>query len=425
VSTILVMSCSGDSNWVLAESLEKSGHTIIEDFSVFDAVRRASNQVVDVLFINESIDGQSLQKSVAEIRTTDVLSTIPLVVITKRATTDDVIEVMKLGAFEHLHAPVSLQELESVVNRAVAKPKPRPAVDDSIRSESDLLLGPSSAMRKIEKLIGMAASCEATVLIMGETGTGKDTVARAIHKHSVQTKGPLTVIDCTAVPEDYGAFRSLALGSQGSVILDEVGDLNAQMQAMLVRALKEVPETAPDFGSKPRIVATTQYNLIDFVKEKKFREDLFYRLNVLPIHLPPLRDRGGADILAFAELFLFQAKSETPKTLSSGAAKLMLDYEWPGNVRELQNLMYHLTVVVPSQIIEEPDVSMLRQASSETSHDGDGLDYYSAISTLEKRLLIRALQEAKGSRAEAARLLGINRQLLYTKMKSHGLEDLS
>lgn len=204
---------------------------------------------------------------------------------------------------------------------------------------------------------------------------------------------------------------------------------------MLVRALKEA--AADSKLPSPRIIATTQYDLIRMVREKGFREDLYYRLNVLPLSIPPLRERGS-DILALAETFLQQARSE--KRLSSAAAKLLLDNPWPGNVRQLQNLMYHLAVAVRSAVIDDCDLSMLeaqgepdhlpgdQQEESNNSSSGNSqktkeqaIDYYGTIASVEKKLLTDALKKAGGSRSEAARLLGINRQLLYAKLKSHGL----
>lgn len=422
MATILVLSDQFDSGSILPESLEKLRHKIVQAHSIEEALQHSITNNIDVLFIDRFAQGQLLLSSLTAVKGARDLCSIPLVVVTAQAKSDEVIEVMKLGAFDHLSAPVSMQELESVINRAAAKPKQMDLPGES-HSKDDFLFGSNSPMRRVEKLIGMAATSDATVLITGETGTGKDTVGRSIHRHSRHKDEPLTVIDCTAVPEDYGSFQSLSEGSQGTIILDEIGDLNSQMQAMLVRALKEIPPSAAvDKVLAPRIIAITQYDLINMVKEKRFREDLFYRLNVLPIHLLPLRERGS-DILVLAEIFLQQANPEVPKRLSSSAAKLMLDYEWPGNVRELQNLMYHLTVVVRSSVIEAGDVSMLRHSAPEANPDEAEVDYYSAIATLEKRLLIRALKDANGSRAEAARLLGINRQLLYSKMKTHGLED--
>jgi two-component system NtrC family response regulator len=417
MATILVFHDQFATSGVLTEMLEKLQHRVTDVTSVAEAISVAGTGV-DIVFIDQQGDSHATIKSLTALKNEKCFSITPVVVVTAVAKSDEVIEAMRLGAFDHLSKPVSMQELEAVISRALATPKQELLAADQPFADN-FLIGLSPAMRRIEKLIGIAAACDATVLVQGETGTGKDTVARTIHKHSQHRQEPLTVIDCTAVPEDYESFESLAPGAQGTVILDEIGDLNPQMQAMLVRALKEVPAGS---AAQPRIIATTQYDLIAMVKEKRFREDLYYRLNVLPILLPALRERGS-DILSLAESFLQQATPAAPKRLTSSAAKLLLDYDWPGNVRELQNLMYHLTVAVRSAMIEEADLSMI-VSSKHTLEDQteiENMDYYGAMASLEKRLLTRALQAANGSRAEAARLLGINRQLLYAKLKAHGL----
>lgn len=268
-------------------------------------------------------------------------------------------------------------------------------------------------MRQVETRVALAAQSNVAVLILGETGTGKDTVARAIHKKSLHKKMPLAVIDCTALPEEYSSFKSLGQSVQGTILLDEVGDLNLQMQAMLVRALKE----AESSKSNTRVITTSGYDLQSMVQEGKFREDLFFRLNVIPILLPTLSERGS-DIILLAELFLQQANPKGTKELSEEAKTKLLAYDWPGNVRELQNLMYHLSVVVQKNKIELKDLNLIGKDDKSNYSD---LNYYNAISELEKKLFSKAIEQANGSRTEAARLLGINRQLLYTKLKAHGL----
>ncbi len=377
-------------------------------------VQQFAGETADILFVLQQSENCSVIESLRLLKGESCLHDVPIVVVTAAANSDEVIEAMKLGAFDHLSNSVSIQDLDSVISRALSAPRQSKLLDAKAESNS-LLIGNCPAMRQVEKMIGLASGCNATVLVQGETGSGKDTVARTIFAHSREDNKPLTVVDCTAVPEDYDSFESLLPGAGGTVILDEIGDLNSQMQAMLVRALKE---NSSDAQASPRIIATTQYDLISMVKEKLFREDLYYRLNVLSISLPPLRERGS-DILALAEVFLSQARPDAPKRLSSSAAKVLLDHKWPGNVRELENLMYHLTYAVRSPIVETSDLSTL--ALSSEGENVDILDYYSAMSALEKRLLERALNEANGSKAEAARLLGINRQLLYNKLKAHGL----
>jgi len=420
MATILVLHDELDTGGILIETLEKLRHKIVEVHSVPEVLSQLDAGDFDIVFIDGDNRGESAVQSLAAIKEKRPSGAVSCVVVTAQAKSNDVIEAMKLGAFDHLSKPLSVKELESVINRTIAKPKLSAFVNND-QSSNHFLVGLSPVMRTVEKLIGMAAASDATVIIVGETGTGKDTIARTIHRHSRHKESPLTVIDCTAVPEDYGSFQSLLPGSQGTVILDEIGDLNAQMQAMLVRALKEAPLES-SFGSIAtlRLIATTQYDLISMVNEKRFREDLYYRLNVLPILVPPLRERGS-DILALAETFLHQSRPDAPKRLSSTASKLMLDYDWPGNVREAQNLMYHLNVIVRSAVIEESDLAMLKQLPSESGEQKHELDYYNAMAALEKQLLVKALKDANGSRAEAARLLGINRQLLYAKLKAHGL----
>jgi DNA-binding NtrC family response regulator len=416
MATILVLrnQLAGD---VLTEMLEELRHKVIETDAVADALRHFADGNVDIVFINQQSSTHVPTESLNAFKSADRMLQTPVIVVTTAAKSDDVIETMRLGAFDHLSKPISQQELNSVINRALTRPKQDPSAA-APQAVADFLVGLSAVMRRVEKLIGIAASCEATVLVSGETGTGKNTVARTIHKHSRHNREPLTIIDCTAVPEDYESFQSLAPGAQGTVILDEIGDLNTQTQAMLVRALKE---TTGESATQARIIATTQYDLIAMVNEKRFREDLYYRLNVLPIILPPLRERGS-DILVLAETFLQQASPDSPKQLNSSAAKLLLDHKWSGNVRELENLMYHLTFAVRSSVIEATDLTMIaQQHAMQAENNEETMDYYETMAAVEKRLLERALAAANGSRAEAARLLGINRQLLYAKLKTHGL----
>lgn len=416
MATILLVHDQSNASGVLAEMLEKLKHEVVEVDSTADGISCADGRQIDVVILDQHTQSQWLIESLSAFQAQTQTASIPMVVLTDHAAkSDDVIEAMRLGAFDHLTRPVEINELSAVVQRALARPRADSVMGAAGVPADEFLVGVSAAMRRVEKLIGLAAACDAIVLVQGETGTGKSTVARAIHRYSQQRSNPLTVVECTAVPEDYESFQSLAPGASGTVILDEIGDLNAQMQAKLVRALKELPAVPP------RIIATTQYDLIGMVREKRFREDLYYRLNVLSIPLPPLRDRG-TDILFLAEAFLQQAKPDAPKQLSGGAAKALLDYAFPGNLWELQNMMYHLSVATRAAVIEETDLNFKEDGAPTEAGDTDnGLNYYASMAALEKQLLLAALNEAGGKRAEAARLLGINRQLLYAKLKTHGL----
>ncbi len=419
MAKILVLHDQQSSNGTLIEALDGLKHEVTEVSELKEALNQINKYAFDIVFLDQEENQATATFSLKEIKAEPGKALIPVVVTTSNAKSNEIIEAMRLGAFDHLSKPLDVKELKSVIERAVTLPK-QDFQSAKGQAQEDFPLGVSPEMRNVEKRIGIAAACDTTVLIAGETGTGKSTVAEMIHRHSGHKNEPLTVIDCTAVPENYGSFQSLASGSSGTVILDEIGDLNPMMQAMLVRALKETSQSGS--ASALRIIATTQYDLINMVKDKRFREDLYYRLNVFPFSLPPLRDRGS-DVLVLSEAFLRQSQPETAKRLSSDAVKILLEYKWPGNVRELQSLMYHLSVSVRSAVIQAADLNLISEKMSldtlkETS---DGTDYHSAMAGLEKKLLLKALQEANGSRAEASRILGINRQLLYAKLKTHGL----
>jgi DNA-binding NtrC family response regulator len=281
-------------------------------------------------------------------------------------------------------------------------------------------------------------------LISGETGTGKELVARALYGHGSRAHRPFIAVNCAAIPAELleselfghvkGAFTG-ALADHagrfreadgGTLLLDEIGDMPVAMQAKLLRVLQD-HEVQPLGSSKRqhvdiRLIAATNKDLLALVKESRFREDLFYRLKVFHIHLPPLRERGS-DILLLAEYFLYQSSNDAPKQLTAAAAQALLEYEWPGNVRELENLMRHLTVLVRGPVIDKADLDISKkEPASDLTLDGlRQMPLPAAMKHLERHLIQQALQTAHGNRADAARRLGIHRQLLYAKLKEYDL----
>ena len=298
-------------------------------------------------------------------------------------------------------------------------------------------------MREVQKKIGVATSGEVTVLIEGETGTGKELVARAIHQHSDRSKGPFVPVNCAAIPSElleselFGHVKGAFTGAiqprpgkfreadGGTLFLDEIGDMPLEMQAKILRVLQD-KVVAPVGGQSScqvdvRIVAATHQDLAKKVQDGAFRQDLYFRLNVLSIRLPALRERGS-DILLLAEYFLRRFTSSS-KSLSTTAAKRLLEHSWPGNVRELENVIRSSSLAVRGAVIDASDLQIgATECRVDTSIDDLlELDFHSAISRFEKLLLEKALRKAGGNRAEAARLLNIHRQLLYTKLKEHGM----
>jgi two-component system NtrC family response regulator len=301
-------------------------------------------------------------------------------------------------------------------------------------------------MRRVQKAIGLAADSDATVLILGETGTGKELVARALHVHGKRKDGPFVAVNCAAIPEDLleselfghvkgsftgatadraGAFRDAA---NGTLFLDEIGDMPLAMQAKILRALQE--QVVTPVGGKPirttaRVVAATHRDLSKLVAAHGFREDLYYRLNVVPIAIPTLRERV-ADIAPLAHHFLARAAASAGrhKQLDAAALDKLRHHAWPGNVRELRNVIERACVMTRGDVIgpDDIDISGIELTTGGAELDAD---LPTAVAQLETRMIQRALDACGGNRTEAARRLNINRQLLYTKMQRYGLAEAS
>ena len=370
----------------------------------------------------------------------------PVAVLTAVATAANTIEAIRLGAVDHLTKPIGRADLADLLGRMLrtgpaAQPPPRPAPPPA---DPDTLVGASAPMREVQKAIGLLADSDATVLITGETGTGKEVVARALHKHGHRRKQPFVAVNCAAIPAElleselFGHVRGAFTGAvadragffreanRGTLFLDEIGDMHLAMQAKLLRALQE--RVVVPVGGKPvpvdvRIVSASHRDLPEAVRQGRFREDLFYRLGVVPLLLPPLRERL-ADIVPLAEHFLaLAAANGPPLRVSAAAAGVLLAHPWPGNVRELGNAMQRVTALVRGPLLDATDLDFLRpQTTPDPGTDwlAGGLD--EAVVRLETEMIRRAVAEAGGNRAEAARRLGIHRQLLHTKLRRYGLE---
>jgi two-component system NtrC family response regulator len=308
-------------------------------------------------------------------------------------------------------------------------------------SEANALIGISDAMREVHKRIGMAAASNVPVLILGEAGTGKEWVARTLHRNSARARQPFVVVDCAAIPPDEleGELFGRAVGARpgrfqaadgGVLLLDEIGGLDAGVQAKIVRVLQN-RELTPQGGDRPvkvdvRVIAATRRDLAAAVRDGVIREELMYRLDVLPIRLPALRERL-ADIIPLAEHFLRLAASpERPKALSASAAQRLLRHAWPGNVRELRLVIERSQALVRAAVIDSDDLELPDAPAPIESAPGLPADWLAtelpaATERLERALIGHALAGAGGNRAEAARRLGIHRQLLYRKLAQYGL----
>jgi DNA-binding NtrC family response regulator len=368
----------------------------------------------------------------------------PVIVLTAFATAENTIEAMRLGAFDHLTEPIGRQELDALLQRLPQRRGIPPAAHEA--GDSGTLIGSSEAMRRVQKTIGLAADSDATVLILGETGTGKKLVARALHQHGSRKTRPFVAVNCAAIPADlleselFGHVKGSFTGATadrvsafreaegGTLFLDEIGDMPAPMQGKILRAIEE--RVVTPVGGKAcrfdaRLVAATHRDLPNLVANGAFREDLYYRLNVVPILLPPLRERRE-DILPLAEHFLRrEGRQREPKRLSAAASALLLEHSWPGNIRELRNVIARACVLVRGETIEATDLD-ISQPGQQILLSRDELlegDLPAAVAKLEAAMIRKALEACGGNRAEAARRLNIHRQLLYTKMQRYGIAD--
>jgi len=368
----------------------------------------------------------------------------PVAVITAVPTGENTIEAMRLGAADHLAKPVGRDRLRALLARMLPAPGADPMPAASGTATEGSLIGSSAAMRDVQKAVGMLADSDATVLLLGETGSGKEVVALAIHRHGRRAAAPFVPVNCAAIPAELlesllfghvrGAFTGAVADRPGSfreaqggtLFLDEIGDMAPPMQAKLLRALQE--RVVTPVGGRPipvdvRVVAATHRDLQQAVRDGHFREDLYYRLGVVPIAIPPLRDRL-ADIIPLAEHYLALATpGAPPKRLAADAAARLLSHPWPGNVRELVNAMIRAATLVRRPVIVAADLAFLG-AGPEATAPTDWLAGHlpDAVARLELEMIRRALAATGGNRAAAAEQLGIRRQLLYQKLARYGLD---
>ena len=378
---------------------------------------------------------------------------LPIILITAHGTVDTAVEALKRGAFDYITKPFDRDELHGIIAKALATEARNAQRFTAEPGRPFDIIGSSTPMREVYRLIEKVAPSPTTVLVTGESGTGKELVARALHRHSDRAQGPFIQINCGAIPENLfeaelfgyekGAFTGAVaskpgrfeVASGGTLLLDEVGELPRDMQVKILRALQERRIDRVG-GLRPidvdvRVVAATNVDLQKAVEHGTFREDLYYRLNVIPIHLPSLRDRVD-DIPLLVEHFLAKFNSRLGKSVrrvDPEALAALLEHPWPGNIRELENMMERSILLAESEVIGLADLPGLRRGGPSIADAGEleelGLKEYVRVHTtkLERARIQRVLDTEDGNVTRAARRLGISRKSLQTKMKDYGLRD--
>jgi two-component system, NtrC family, response regulator AtoC len=446
----------------LVELIAGEGFRVTQASDGTEAIELLRNDGLhpDVIFLDlrmPRLDGLSVLKVIQE----EKLSCGPIIVISAFGDSSKMIEAMRRGAYDYITKPLDLDEVVSTLHRAAEQRRLSQMAEATAAAKktgaasgaSYEILGTSRAMREVFKQIGRTAATDATVLISGESGTGKELVAKAVHNHSARSQKPFIAVNCGALPEslieaelfgyERGAFTGaerqkkgrFELAHSGTLFLDEAGELTASAQVKLLRALQE--RRFERVGGTEticvdvRVIAASNKDLKQAVSENCFREDLFYRLSVVEIRLPPLRARPS-DVPQLAEHFLERAAARhgfSVKVLSEEVMRRLLSYDFPGNVRELENMIERAVVTAGAAAEVLLPIHLFGEATTSRSHDVQAnqsfleLPFKEAVAALERELIRRALEATGQNRAEAARRLGINRRLLYSKLDEHGINS--
>lgn len=430
----------------------------------------------DLVLMDVRMGGMTGLETLRKLRATD--AKLPVIMMTAYGTTQTAIEAMKLGAYDYLLKPFDVPKLKDLVFAALkaARDMKRVVSYQPLLESEDYdagVVGRSEAMQKVFKLIGQLAGSDATALITGESGTGKELVARAIYHHSRRSDKPFLAINCAAIPENlleselFGHEKGAFTGANvqrigkfeqcngGTIFLDEIGDMSLPTQTKILRVLQNGSFERVG-GNQPvnvdvRVIAATNKPLEQAVAERQFREDLFYRLNVVRVQIPPLRDRRE-DIRLLVNYFLrkfAQVQKQQPKSISQGALEALESYRWPGNVRELENVMQRAIVVakgdailendLPAEVTRDSRPAPVVAAPAQTPEPSDPNDIPAIarqlfrwarqdpkrkiIAAVERELIIAALAETGGNQVQASKLLGITRATLRKRVEKFGIKQ--
>ncbi len=443
---VLIVDDDRDMCALLTSSLARRDFQAVTRASASEALSLMESDDFDAVVTDlnmQGMNGAELCKRIAQSR-----PDVPVIVITAFGSLDTATAAIRAGAYDFVTKPFETEQITFALDRAVRLRRltlelKRLRTAAASDTQSGPLLGQSPPMIALRDMLHRAAATDAAVLLVGQTGTGKELAARQIHAHSARRDKPFVAINCAALPDQLleselfghvrGAFTDaradrqglLAEAAGGTVLLDEIGDMPISLQPKLLRALQERrvrpvgSNTESPFDA--RIIAATNREPESLVEEGRFREDLYFRLNVFQIELPPLRLRGN-DILLLAQRFLENTAVRSGRAVhavSPPAAAKLLDYPWPGNVRELQNCIERAVAVAKFDQITVADLPdrVLQYASARLPLLGDSADDLVTLSEIENRYIQRVLQTTGGNRTEASRILGIDRKTLYRKLR--------
>jgi two-component system nitrogen regulation response regulator NtrX len=448
--SILIVDDEPGVRTALSGVLRDEGYEVDAAESGEACLERLARQVYDVVVLDIWLPGMDGLSTLSRMRERQVDSQV--VIISGHGNVESAVRAIKMGAFDFVEKPLSLEKTVLVVRNALRQ-RNLEAENLALRAKVDAqhqMIGESYAMAKLREQVAMAAPTNGRVLIIGENGTGKELVARNIHGMSRRRSAPFVEVNCAAIPEElieselFGHVRGAFTGAVadrrgkfeaahgGTIFLDEIGDMSLKTQAKVLRVLQE-QVMEPVGGSTrirvdARVLAATNKDLPAEIRAGRFREDLYFRLNVVPIFVPPLRERTE-DVALLADHFMAMLAREygrRPKTFDADAVSVLQRYPWPGNVRELRNLVERLMIMVPGDrvssrdltflehgIVATPQTSMLPSSTIAPLHD--------ARDEFEKQYILRALAAQQGNMSRTAEVLGVERSNLYRKMRAFGI----
>ena len=447
--TVLIVEDEKNTREGLDRALRRNYHTVLAADGE-QALQLLQETNIDVLLADlrmPGMDGLTLTRKAI------ILDPAPIcILLTAYGTIETAVEAMKIGAYDFLTKPINLDELDLVLQRAL-RSQQLESENRSLRMQIDKkfglenIIGVSEPMKKLFEMIQQVAPSRATILLQGESGTGKELVAHAIHQLSPRAKAPFIAVHCAALPvhlleselfgHEKGAFTGAVerrrgrfeLVEGGTLFLDEISEIDQSIQVKLLRVLEE--RTFERVGGQKtleadiRLVAATNHDLDKLVKEGRFRDDLFFRLNVIRLMLPPLRERAG-DIPLLVKHFINQFARENGKVINDitpEALNAFKTYSWPGNVRELRNIIERMVVLTRNNKLTVRDMPLVLRSDSQHEATGSALEANATLQEANKQMIISALKSTGGNRTRAAKQLGISRRTLHRKLHEFGLEN--
>jgi two-component system response regulator HydG len=449
-NTVLVVDDDPAHRTMLRTLLTGWGYAIDEADDGSAAIERVHERVFDLIMMDIRMVKVSGLQALAEIKALN--PAIPIIIMTAYSSVESAVEALKSGAYDYLTKPLDFDELRLVMERAMEHTHLRQEnrlLRETLGSHFDTqhIIGRSAPMMRLMETVAQVAPSEATVLITGESGTGKEMIAGAIHFNSPRKDGPFVKINCAAITEtlleselfghEKGAFTGAHRQKEGrfrqahggSLFLDEISEMSLAMQVKLLRVLQEREITRVGgeevIKVNVRIIAATNKDLAREIEEGRFREDLYYRLNVVALEMPPLRERRE-DIPLLAQHFLEALSRDNRKNIKGFTPQAMdrlMKYDWPGNVRELMNAVERGVILSRSEYLDEEVLSLISsdESSFQDISSGDGANANMPLDEVEKTTILKTLESAGGNKSEAARRLGITRRTLHKRLKLYGV----